>query len=120
MSQDSRNLEIYNDLLDTDQSIVCTFTYTPVGDIDPVEDINDATPVVHDAVIVFVKTSVNKSYPKDFQLERGDRVIIGAALGELPSHGDYFTINSQNWEVLANIESSAGDDSLFRSFIKLG
>jgi len=121
MSQESRNLEVYNDLVSTEQSIIGNFTHKSGGTFNPVTEVHtNQITTVSSCVVVFVKASKNEATPDDFQLERGDRVLICAALGQVPAHGDFLTLNADDWEILTSIESSAGDNSLFRCFVKKG
>lgn len=120
MAKADRNLEVYNDVLSAEQSIVGTFTNT-VGGFNPDTGmITDPIVTTNDCVAVFVRSSRVDNLPFDFQLARGDRVLICAALGAVPVTGDFFTLNSNKWSILIAIESSAGDDSLFRCYVRKG
>ena len=119
MAKSDRNNEVYNDVLEADQAIVGTFTNKSNGEINPVTEKYDGrVDKTSNCVVVFVKASKKEALPKSYQVKEGDRVLICAALGQVPKHGDYFTLNSKNWSIFAVIESSAGDDSLFRCYVR--
>lgn len=134
MSQAERNQEVYNDLLDTEQSAIGIFTHTEGGTFNPVTEITTgATTTTPACVVVFVGASKGETLPDDFQLERGDRVLILAANGSKPLHGDFITLTAKvdsadssgtdqlgNWEIFGATEKSAGDNSLFRCYVRKG
>jgi hypothetical protein len=122
MSKSTRQLEVYNDVLSFEQGIEATLVRVTGGTYNPVTEVTTgATSTSYGIAVCFVKASKNETIPDNFELtDPKQRVIILAGKGIVPDKSDELTIDSVTWQIFGAIESSGGDDALFRCYIKQG
>ena len=118
----TRQENVYSDVLTFDQSFVGTLGKKTVSAYNPITEVETATMVNHDAACVFIKASKNEAIPDNFVISdtQNFRIVLVAAKGQVPNKGDLLTLLSETYSILGSIESSGGDDALFRVYAKKG